>query len=169
MASIIEAELGGLFENFPKLTSIWTALSETGHPQPPTVVATDNLATHSIVNDTTKQKISRAIDMRFYWVSDWVRQDNFHIFWEAGKKNLTGHFTKNHLFWHHRTMRPRILKAKQKGIENPNDQKTRNVRGCAGTSNPRVTRKPDNTLEGIHNLVPNVTRNQWPHGLDVPN
>ena len=35
MVSSMEAELGGLFENFQKATSMRTALSEMGHPQPP--------------------------------------------------------------------------------------------------------------------------------------
>ena len=39
MASATEAELGGLFENCQKVKSIWTTLSEMGHPKPPTPVA----------------------------------------------------------------------------------------------------------------------------------
>ena len=52
MASAIEAELGGLFENFQKSTSMRTALAEMGHLQSPTPVATDNTAANSIVNGT---------------------------------------------------------------------------------------------------------------------
>ena len=66
MASVIEAELVGLFENCKKSTSIQTAIEEMGHPQPPTTVAMDNLAGNRIVNVTAKQKGSIAIDMRFY-------------------------------------------------------------------------------------------------------
>ena len=82
MASATEAELGGLFENFQKATYTRTALAEMGHLQPPTPMATDNTSANSIVNGTEKQKISRAIDMRFYWVRDRIRQNYFHIFWE---------------------------------------------------------------------------------------
>ena len=73
MASDTEAELGGLFENFHKATATRMALEEMGHQRPPAPVATDNTAANSIVNGTTKQKISRAIDMRFYWVRDRIR------------------------------------------------------------------------------------------------
>ena len=59
-----------------------------GHSQPPTPVAKYNTNTNSIVNGTAKQKISRSIDKRFYWVKDRIRQNHFHIFWEEGKKNL---------------------------------------------------------------------------------
>ena len=63
-----EAELRGLFENFQKATSMRTDLAEMVHQQPPTPVVTDNTAANSIVNRTSKQKISKAIDMKFYWV-----------------------------------------------------------------------------------------------------
>ena len=58
MASATEAELGGLFENFQKATSMGTALADMGQLQPPTTVATYNTAANSIVNGTSKQKIS---------------------------------------------------------------------------------------------------------------
>ena len=56
MESDTEAELGGLFENFHKEKSTRTALAEMVHQQPPTLVATENTATNSVVNGTAKQK-----------------------------------------------------------------------------------------------------------------
>ena len=56
------------------------SLAEMGHQQPSTPVATDNIAANSIFNGTAKQKIPRAIDMRFYWVRDIVIQNHFHVF-----------------------------------------------------------------------------------------
>ena len=58
MASAMEAELVGLYENCQKETSMRTALAEMGHQQPPTPVATKNTEANSIVNRTAKQKIS---------------------------------------------------------------------------------------------------------------
>ena len=86
MASATEAELRGLFENCQKATSTRTALADMGHLQPPTPVAMDNTAANSIVNGTEKQKISRAIDMRFYWVRDKTQQMFSHIM-GRGKEN----------------------------------------------------------------------------------
>ena len=77
MESSTEAELGGLFENCQKSTSMRTSLDEMVHQQPPTSVATDNTAPTSIVTRTAKQKISQAIDMIFYWVRDRIRQKLF--------------------------------------------------------------------------------------------
>ena len=51
-----EAELGGLFENCQKVTSMKTTLSETVHPQPQAPVAKNNTAANSIVNGMVKQK-----------------------------------------------------------------------------------------------------------------
>ena len=81
MASATEAELRGVFEIYQKSTSMRTALAEMGHLQPPTPVATDNTAANIIVNKMTKQKISRAIDMIFYWVRDRIGQNHSRIFW----------------------------------------------------------------------------------------
>ena len=97
-----------------------TSLAEMGHPQLPTSMATDNTAANNIVNGMAKQKIFKAIDMRFYWVRDRIQQNLFHIFWEEGKENLAYYVTKHHCIWHHRTMRPRYLKPKKKTLKNQN-------------------------------------------------
>jgi hypothetical protein len=43
-------------------------LEELGHPQPPTAIQTDNECANGIANDTVKQRRSKAMDMRFYWI-----------------------------------------------------------------------------------------------------
>ena len=69
----------GLFENCQKVTYIRMALAEMGHLKPPIPVATENTAANSIVNGKAKQKRYRAIDIRFYWVRDRIRQNHFHV------------------------------------------------------------------------------------------
>ena len=54
--SVTVSELGILFENFQKETSMRMALAEMGHQQPPTPVAMDNKAAKIIVNGTAKKK-----------------------------------------------------------------------------------------------------------------
>eukprot|EP00978_Attheya_sp_CCMP212_P020671 scaffold59435_cov43-Attheya_sp.AAC.1 len=41
-----------------------------GHRQPPTPLQVDNSCAHGIINSTVKQRRSKAIDMRFYWLKD---------------------------------------------------------------------------------------------------
>ena len=117
-----------------------TFLAEMGHKQPPTPVARDNTTANIIVNRTANQKIYRAIDMRFYWVRDIIKQT---ISTYSGKRERKpGRLChKNHPKWHHRAMRPKYVKATKVYIYNSKDRRTGTVRGCAGTTNPRGIRK----------------------------
>jgi len=109
MASATEAEVGALFHNAQNGCTFRQCLLFLGHPQPATPIQTDNACTEGIINDTVKQKRSKAIDMRFYWVRDRVRQGQFRIYWKPGKDNEGDYFTKHHLASHHREMRPIYL------------------------------------------------------------
>ena len=116
-ASSFEAELGGLFHNGQDGEYIRTILNEMGHEQPTTMMVTDNLAANNIANDIGKQKRSRAIDMRFYWIKDRVKMGHFHIFWRPGTENIADYWTKHHPASHHREMRPIVLNSKKTVIE----------------------------------------------------
>eukprot|EP00957_Ditylum_brightwellii_P099897 7612312-Ditylum_brightwellii.AAC.1 len=74
MASAAEAELGALFKNAKEAVVLRTTLQELGHQQPATPIQVDNSVTHEIVNSDIQQQKSKAIDMRFYWVKDKVKQ-----------------------------------------------------------------------------------------------
>jgi hypothetical protein len=109
LSSAMEAELGALFYNAKDATTFRTTLIEMGHPQPATPIQTDNSCAAGIVNSTVKQRRSKAIDMRFYWVKDRVEKGEFLIYWARGKDNLADYFTKHHSPAHHRLMRSRYL------------------------------------------------------------
>jgi len=109
MASATEAEVGALFQNAQDGCTFRQCLLFLGHPQPATPIQTDNACAEGIINDTVKQKRSKAIDMRFYWVRDRVRQGQFRIYWKPGKDNKGDYFTKHHPASHHREMRPIYL------------------------------------------------------------
>ena len=158
------------------------SLAEMGHSQPPTPVATENIASNIIINRTAQQKISRAIDMIFYWAQHRILKNNFRILCEEGKKKLACYVTKLHPMWHNRTIRPRYLKPTTESIKNSKDQRNETERGCDGTENSGVTwkpdnpltviwnpipRKPDNLINGIRDLLPNIIQSQWPRGLTV--
>jgi len=110
LASATEAKVGALFYNAQDGIMLRTMLTELGHPQPATPIQTDNEVADGIVNDRVKQRRSKAIDMRFYWVRDRVRQGQFRIHWKKGSENLADYFTKHHAPAHHREMRPIYLK-----------------------------------------------------------
>jgi hypothetical protein len=109
MASATEAELGACYFNAREGVAFRIILFEMGHPQPPTPLQVDNSCAAGIVNDTVKQRRSKAIDMRFYWLKDRTVQGQFHIHWRKGSDNLADYFTKHHSPMHHRRMRSRYL------------------------------------------------------------
>ena len=105
LSSAAEAELAALFHNSKEAYAIRNVLTELGHSQPPTPIITDNSTASGIVNDTMKQKRSKAMDMRFYWVRDRVRQGQFIVYWKKGSLNRADYFTKHHSAKHHQAMR----------------------------------------------------------------
>jgi hypothetical protein len=109
LASAAETELAGLFINGQEAIPERITLEELGHPQGPTPMVTDNGTASSIANDSIKQKRSKAMDMRFYWIRDRVRQGQFLIYWRKGSTNRGDYFTKHHPTKHHRRMRPIYL------------------------------------------------------------
>ena len=104
MASATEAELGALYMNGQEAVGLCNCLKAMGFPQPETPLKTDNNTANGIINNTMKQKRSKAIDVRFYWLLDRVRQGQFRIFWDSGKHNLADFYTKHHPPAYHKTM-----------------------------------------------------------------
>ena len=102
MASAAEAELGSMFINAKEGEVLITSLEEMGHPQGPTPIQKDNSTASGIINETVKQRRSKAIDMRFYWVRDRCKQKHFLVYWEPGKYNTGDYHTKFHYPSHHK-------------------------------------------------------------------
>ena len=92
--------------NALELSPMRTTLEELDHPQPPTPIQTDISIVDGIMNRTIKQKQSKAMDNRFYWLQDRVKQGEFRVFWAPGKDNLANYYTKYHSPATHRRLRP---------------------------------------------------------------
>ena len=90
-----------------------------GHTQPATPIQTDNSCAEGICNDTVKQKRSKVIDMRFYWIRDRVRQGQFIVHWKAGRDNLGDYYTKHFPASHHRRVRPAYLHEQANSLSFP--------------------------------------------------
>ena len=105
MASASEAEIAALFANCKESESLRITLEEMGYKQGATSVETDNTTAAAIVNETCKQIRSKAIDMRFYWVRDRIKQVHFIVYWAPGATNKADYFTKHHPPAHHCHMR----------------------------------------------------------------
>ena len=86
MSSAAEAETGGIFLTVQRACPIRVTLAELGHPQPSrgTPIYNDNSTATGILNSTMRQKLSKAFDMRFYWVRDRVQLGQFQLLWRKG-------------------------------------------------------------------------------------
>jgi hypothetical protein len=152
MSSAAEAELGALFYNAKDGCSLRTTLFDMGHPQPPTPLQADNACAVGIANESVKQKRSKAMDMRFYWIKDRVKQGQFIIYWRKGSENDADYFTKHHSPSHHRIKRSRYLHVNHHSTEsqmltpNHNIRSTANfdpVRGCIDMQNITDLHNPE--------------------------
>jgi hypothetical protein len=84
MSSAAGAEIGAFFLNAKEGAVLRTALEKLGHPQPPTPLETDNITATGYSNGTIKQKRTKAMDMRFYWIKDRVKKGQFNVYWGPG-------------------------------------------------------------------------------------
>jgi hypothetical protein len=86
MSSATEAEIGAVLINAKEGAVLRTTYEELGHTQPPTPMETDNTTATGYNNGTIKQKRTKAMDMRFYWIKDRVKQGQFNVYWAQAFK-----------------------------------------------------------------------------------
>jgi hypothetical protein len=72
---------------------------------------TDNTTATGYINGTTKQKCTKSMDMRFYWIKDRVKQGQFNVYWGPGYQNLADYFIKHYSPAHHKRMREIYIHA----------------------------------------------------------
>ena len=104
-----EAEYAGLFHNGQAAVSTINTLADLGYPQSATPIITDNTTAVGIANHTVRLKRSKAMDMRYHWIRDRVRQGYYQVTWGPGELNLADYFTKTHPSHHYRTMRSKFV------------------------------------------------------------
>ena len=66
LSSATEAEVGATFYGCQDAVPLRNTLSNLGHVQGETLIITDNACCEGILNNTVKQRRSKAMDMRFY-------------------------------------------------------------------------------------------------------
>ena len=85
MASAAESEYGTIFINAQTAVPIRTTLSEIGWKQGPTATQVENSTAVDIATKEFRQKKSKAMDMRFYWINEIIEQGQFRVFWRPGQ------------------------------------------------------------------------------------
>jgi hypothetical protein len=138
-ASVAEAEYGTAFTNAKMGTETRHTLEDLGFTQPPTPIECDNQCAVGIANQDVKQKRSRAMDVRFHWLADRIKQGQFVIEWKEGNTNLADYFTKIHPSAHHRAMRSKFV------CDKPLEGRT--------TSEMRRKKAPRNLTRQVANYV----------------
>jgi hypothetical protein len=68
--------------------------TDLGYPQLPTLLLIDNIVAIGLTNDTINKKRSKSMDMRFIWLRDRVRQQQFVVEHIPGQHNVADFFTK---------------------------------------------------------------------------
>ena len=109
MSAASEAECGATFINCKAAVPLHITLEEMGHKQTPNPVQIDNSTTEGIMNSTMQKKRYKAMDMRFYWVQDRIKQKHLKVFWKPGTTNLGDYHTKHHAPNHHRDGRKNYI------------------------------------------------------------
>jgi hypothetical protein len=109
VASTAKSEVGACFHNAQSGAPLRVTLTEMGHTQPPTPLRTDSSTAFGILNETIKQKRSKAMDMRYHWLTDRVRQKQFDVYWRPCREKLGDYHTTHHSAQHHKDMRGFIL------------------------------------------------------------
>jgi hypothetical protein len=109
VASAAASEVGACFRNTQSGAPLRVTLAELGHIQPQTPLRTDISTAFGILNETIKQKRSKAMDMRYHWLTDRVRQKQFDVYRCPGRENLGNYHIKHHSAQHHKDMRGLIL------------------------------------------------------------
>ena len=110
VSSAAEAETNGVFHNAKIGVNLRHLLIAMGHPQPVTIIKTDNSTTNGFVNNNIQLKKSKSWDMQLHWLRDRENLSEFKVIWEQSVKNLADYFTKHHSTIHHRTMRSKYLR-----------------------------------------------------------
>ena len=116
--SAADAEIGAAFVNCKEsIPTIRITLEEMGHPQPPTPVTIDNTTAVGLINKQMKQRQTKAIGMRYYWLQqDQEAQSHFRYVWDKGENNRANYFTKHHAPAHHQMIRPQYVSLLTHGI-----------------------------------------------------
>jgi hypothetical protein len=144
MSLAAEAEIGAVFINAKEGAVLRTTLEELGHTQPTTPMETDNTTATGYSNGTIKQKCTKAMDMRFYWIKDREKQGHLNVYWGPGFQNSADYFTTHHSPAHHKRMREIYIHADEQPINRKGIQDSA-LRGCVNTSgkaDAQITHRP---------------------------
>ena len=116
MASASEAEYGIIFVNAQAAVPIRTTLNEMGCKQVPASIQDDNSTAVGIATKQFRQNKSKAMDMRFCWINNRIKQGKFRVFWRPRPENLGCYHSKHHPPGHHIAVQSKYLRVPKLGF-----------------------------------------------------
>ena len=96
MESESEAEYGTIFFKVQTYVPIRTTIAEMGRKQVPTAIQVENSTAVGIAKKEFRQKKSKTMYMRLYWINNRIKQGQFRVFWRLGPENLGDYHSKHH-------------------------------------------------------------------------
>ena len=87
VSSAAKAETGGIFIGGQQEVPIIAALSEINHQQSAsgTRISTEKSTVKGVIAANLLQKLSKAFNMRYWWIKDIIKQRQFELVWKPGK------------------------------------------------------------------------------------
>ena len=158
MISSAKSEISAAYINGQEAVPICTLISKLGNPQPATPIQVDNSTADGFANNTIKQKRSKAIDMRFYWICDRTSQGQLLIYWQPGTTNLGDYNTKHHSPAHQQLMQPKYLHTSE---ELAQCAIAHIMRGCVNFRFPKTVRHGTS----LHRICPKLLIDSSPSQL----
>ena len=129
--SAAEAEIAAASITCKEAIPLRLTLQEMGYPQPATPVTLDNTTTVNFITKQLKQRRTKAMDMRYYWLQDQEAQQHFTFMWDKGANNKADYFTKHHAPGHHQAVRSQYIMTCHQA---PPRSAALLLRGCADPS-----------------------------------
>ena len=101
-----------------------------------------------------RAKLSKAFDMRYWWIKDRIKQKMFNLIWAAGKQNAADYFTKHHPPWHHKKMRRTYLQNVTYHVTRLIAQYSTYANSVGGCVTPVTSSHP--SMRAAHNSFPHT-------------
>jgi hypothetical protein len=120
VSSVAEAEYGAAYRAGRHAVWFRIIAAALGFKQDgPTIIYVDNTTAVGLANNTLKIARTKAIDMRFHWLRDRVRQGQLKVLHIPGTQQLADFFTKPLAVKDHLSMMTKFVRTPQRAHFNP--------------------------------------------------
>jgi len=113
MSSAAKAKLAGLFITLQEMVPIHQTLIKMGWSQPKSPIQTDNSTTHGVITNKIIPKVTKTMNMRFWWLHNQETQQEFRYYWQPGTLNWADYWIKHNPSSHHVSKRKTVFTSRK--------------------------------------------------------